>query len=50
MTPAVRAQLDRCRPWIEAALARQSLYTFADVERALAEDRAQLFLADDSSD
>lgn len=43
MTPALRMELSRCRPWIEAALARQPLHSFADVEAALAEGRAQLF-------
>ena len=43
MPPEVRADLDRCRPMLEAALSRQPLHSFADVEAAIAEGRAQLF-------
>ena len=43
MEPIVRAELDRCRPWIEAALARQELFSFGEIEDALEENRAQLW-------
>ena len=43
MPPEVRSEMARCRPWIEAALARQNLYRFEDVEAAVAEGRAQIW-------
>lgn len=43
MLEPVRREFDRLRPLIERALARQSLYTVADVESALEEDRAVLW-------
>lgn len=37
------SELKRCRPWIEAALERQRLYSFRDVVELVMERRAQLW-------
>lgn len=47
ITPEARAvilsELERCRPFIEEALARQPIYVWSDVVEAVEEDRAQLW-------